>query len=116
MDVTMQYRGELTVVLKYIPPEKNLMLPLDQVQGTFAVSRTACLLFFLRNRARPQILFLLKFDQFASVAFDSHPNEPESQANVGAFSNCVCLFLLALSLLSEKGLSERQEDEHLHPA
>lgn len=34
MDATMQYRGELTVVLKYIPPEKNLMLPLDQVQGT----------------------------------------------------------------------------------
>ncbi|XP_075870651.1 synaptotagmin-like protein 5 isoform X1 [Nelusetta ayraudi] len=32
MDATMQYRGELTVVLKYIPPEKNLMLPLDQVQ------------------------------------------------------------------------------------
>lgn len=60
-------------------------------------SRTACLLFFLRNRARPQILFLLKFDQFASVDFDSHPNGPESQANVGAFSNCVCLFLLALS-------------------
>lgn len=36
MDATMQYRGELTVVLKYIPPEKNLMLPLDQVQGTSA--------------------------------------------------------------------------------
>ncbi|XP_077584900.1 synaptotagmin-like protein 5 isoform X2 [Stigmatopora nigra] len=27
-----EYRGELTVVLKYIPAEKNLMLPLDQVQ------------------------------------------------------------------------------------
>ncbi|CAN9497627.1 unnamed protein product [Ophioblennius macclurei] len=32
MDSTMQYKGELTVVLKYIPAEKNLMLPLDQVQ------------------------------------------------------------------------------------
>ncbi|XP_051814582.1 synaptotagmin-like protein 5 isoform X3 [Acanthochromis polyacanthus] len=32
MDCTMQYKGELTVVLKYIPAEKNLMLPLDQVQ------------------------------------------------------------------------------------
>lgn len=31
----MQYKGELTVVLKYIPAEKNLTLPLDQVQGTF---------------------------------------------------------------------------------
>ncbi|KAK6315097.1 hypothetical protein J4Q44_G00146260 [Coregonus suidteri] len=31
MDST-QYKGELTVVLKYIPAEKNLMLPLDQVQ------------------------------------------------------------------------------------
>ncbi|XP_037344284.2 synaptotagmin-like protein 5 isoform X3 [Pungitius pungitius] len=32
MDSSMQYKGELTVVLKYIPAEKNLMLPLDQVQ------------------------------------------------------------------------------------
>lgn len=32
IDTTMQYKGELTVVLKYIPAEKNLMLPLDQVQ------------------------------------------------------------------------------------
>uniref|UniRef100_A0A3B4A8M8 Synaptotagmin-like protein 5 n=1 Tax=Periophthalmus magnuspinnatus TaxID=409849 RepID=A0A3B4A8M8_9GOBI len=32
MDTTMQYKGELTVVLKYIPAEKNLTLPLDQVQ------------------------------------------------------------------------------------
>ncbi|KAM3862330.1 synaptotagmin-like protein 5 [Diretmus argenteus] len=32
MDSTMQYKGELTVVLKYIPAEKNLTLPLDQVQ------------------------------------------------------------------------------------
>nr|XP_057937467.1 synaptotagmin-like protein 5 isoform X1 [Doryrhamphus excisus] len=32
IDATMQYKGELTVVLKYIPAEKNLMLPLDQVQ------------------------------------------------------------------------------------
>ncbi|XP_056146001.1 synaptotagmin-like protein 5 [Lampris incognitus] len=32
MDSTMHYKGELTVVLKYIPAEKNLMLPLDQVQ------------------------------------------------------------------------------------
>uniref|UniRef100_A0A3B4ZNE0 Synaptotagmin-like protein 5 n=1 Tax=Stegastes partitus TaxID=144197 RepID=A0A3B4ZNE0_9TELE len=32
IDCTMQYKGELTVVLKYIPAEKNLMLPLDQVQ------------------------------------------------------------------------------------
>ncbi|KAI1885399.1 hypothetical protein AGOR_G00219750 [Albula goreensis] len=33
MDTMMQYKGELTVVLRYIPAEKNLMLPLDQVQG-----------------------------------------------------------------------------------
>uniref|UniRef100_A0A3Q3XII3 Uncharacterized protein n=1 Tax=Mola mola TaxID=94237 RepID=A0A3Q3XII3_MOLML len=32
IDSTIQYKGELTVVLKYIPAEKNLMLPLDQVQ------------------------------------------------------------------------------------
>ncbi|KAG7275922.1 hypothetical protein CRUP_011372 [Coryphaenoides rupestris] len=29
----MQYKGELTVVLKYIPAEKNLSLPLDPGQG-----------------------------------------------------------------------------------
>lgn len=33
MDTMLQYKGELTVVLRYIPAEKNLMLPLDQVQG-----------------------------------------------------------------------------------
>ncbi|KAM6985095.1 synaptotagmin-like protein 5 [Aplochiton taeniatus] len=32
MDSMPQYKGELTVVLRYIPAEKNLMLPLDQVQ------------------------------------------------------------------------------------
>ncbi|KAJ8351863.1 hypothetical protein SKAU_G00233390 [Synaphobranchus kaupii] len=33
MESMLQYKGELTVVLKYIPAEKNLMLPLDQVQA-----------------------------------------------------------------------------------
>lgn len=60
MDSSMQYKGELTVVLKYIPAEKNLMLPLDQVQGkciivminifiTFylIVCLFVCLVFFL---------------------------------------------------------------------
>ncbi|TSQ01569.1 Synaptotagmin-like protein 5 [Bagarius yarrelli] len=28
----MQYKGELTVVLKYIPAERNVSLPLDQIQ------------------------------------------------------------------------------------
>ncbi|XP_077392560.1 synaptotagmin-like protein 5 isoform X2 [Festucalex cinctus] len=32
MAAAMQYKGELTLVLKYIPAEKNLMLPLDQLQ------------------------------------------------------------------------------------
>ncbi|POI35812.1 hypothetical protein CIB84_000437, partial [Bambusicola thoracicus] len=32
-DVGLQYKGELTVVLRYIPPEINLMLPLEQFQG-----------------------------------------------------------------------------------
>uniref|UniRef100_H0X395 Synaptotagmin-like protein 5 n=1 Tax=Otolemur garnettii TaxID=30611 RepID=H0X395_OTOGA len=32
-DIGLQYKGELTVVLCYIPPEENLMLPLDQRQG-----------------------------------------------------------------------------------
>ncbi|XP_053733030.1 synaptotagmin-like protein 5 isoform X5 [Synchiropus splendidus] len=32
IDSTMPYKGELTVVLKYIPAEKNLTLPLDQIQ------------------------------------------------------------------------------------
>lgn len=33
VDSVMQYKGELTVVLKYIPAERNISLPLDQVQG-----------------------------------------------------------------------------------
>ncbi|KAL2768853.1 synaptotagmin-like protein 5 isoform 1 [Daubentonia madagascariensis] len=32
-DIGLQYKGELTVVLRYIPPEENLMLPLEQLQG-----------------------------------------------------------------------------------
>lgn len=32
LDSTLHYKGELTVVLKYIPAEKNPMLPVDQVQ------------------------------------------------------------------------------------
>ncbi|KFV10023.1 Synaptotagmin-like 5, partial [Tauraco erythrolophus] len=32
-DVGFQYKGELTVVLRYIPPDRNLMLPLGQFQG-----------------------------------------------------------------------------------
>ncbi|MBN3324868.1 SYTL5 protein, partial [Atractosteus spatula] len=33
MDAALQYKGELTVVLRYIPPEKNLTLPLEQFQA-----------------------------------------------------------------------------------
>lgn len=40
IDSTMQYKGELTVVLRYIPAEKNLTLPLDQVHGTFIAVMT----------------------------------------------------------------------------
>ncbi|NXB02892.1 SYTL5 protein, partial [Cnemophilus loriae] len=32
-DFGLQYKGELTVVLRYIPPDINLMLPLGQFQG-----------------------------------------------------------------------------------
>ncbi|XP_053313397.1 synaptotagmin-like protein 5 isoform X2 [Spea bombifrons] len=32
-DVTLQYKGEITVGLRYIPPEKNLTLPLEPVIG-----------------------------------------------------------------------------------
>ncbi|NXI18709.1 SYTL5 protein, partial [Irena cyanogastra] len=32
-DFGLQYKGELTVVLRYIPPDRNLMLPLEQFQG-----------------------------------------------------------------------------------
>ncbi|XP_053733025.1 synaptotagmin-like protein 5 isoform X1 [Synchiropus splendidus] len=37
IDSTMPYKGELTVVLKYIPAEKNLTLPLDQIQEPICV-------------------------------------------------------------------------------
>ncbi|XP_064183182.1 synaptotagmin-like protein 5 isoform X1 [Anguilla rostrata] len=33
IDSVLQYKGELTVVLKYIPAEKNLMLPLNRGQA-----------------------------------------------------------------------------------
>jgi len=33
VDSVIHYKGELTVVLKYIPAERNVSLPLDQVQG-----------------------------------------------------------------------------------
>ncbi|XP_059695949.1 synaptotagmin-like protein 5 isoform X5 [Haemorhous mexicanus] len=32
-DFGLQYKGELTVVLRYIPPDRNLMLPLGHFQG-----------------------------------------------------------------------------------
>ncbi|NWR20697.1 SYTL5 protein, partial [Emberiza fucata] len=32
-DFGLQYKGELTVVLRYIPPDRNLMLPLGKFQG-----------------------------------------------------------------------------------
>lgn len=32
-DTGLQYKGELKVVLRYIPPEENQALPLGQLQG-----------------------------------------------------------------------------------
>ena len=32
-DISLQYKGELTVMLRYIPPEEKLMPPLEQLQG-----------------------------------------------------------------------------------
>ncbi|XP_007452035.1 PREDICTED: synaptotagmin-like protein 5 isoform X2 [Lipotes vexillifer] len=32
-DIGLQYKGELTVILRYIPPEENLTLALGQLQG-----------------------------------------------------------------------------------
>lgn len=37
-DFGLQYKGELTVVLRYIPPDRNLMLPLEQFQGKTNIS------------------------------------------------------------------------------
>ncbi|XP_019272819.2 synaptotagmin-like protein 5 isoform X2 [Panthera pardus] len=38
-DIGLHYKGELTVVLRYIPPEENLVLPLEQVQGKKSFKR-----------------------------------------------------------------------------
>ncbi|ELW65800.1 Synaptotagmin-like protein 5 [Tupaia chinensis] len=38
-DIGLQYKGELTVVLRYIPPEENPMLPLGQLQGKKTLKR-----------------------------------------------------------------------------
>lgn len=32
-DIGLQYKGELTVILRYIPPGESIMLPLGQLQG-----------------------------------------------------------------------------------
>uniref|UniRef100_A0A8C6HRM0 Synaptotagmin-like protein 5 n=1 Tax=Mus spicilegus TaxID=10103 RepID=A0A8C6HRM0_MUSSI len=32
-DISLQYKGELTIVLRYIPPEENLIFPAGQRQG-----------------------------------------------------------------------------------
>ncbi|KAM4699869.1 synaptotagmin-like protein 5 [Discoglossus pictus] len=39
-DVTLQYKGELTVGLRYISPEKNLTLPLEPVTGKKSFRRS----------------------------------------------------------------------------
>ncbi|XP_071421514.1 synaptotagmin-like protein 5 [Pithys albifrons albifrons] len=38
-DFGLQYKGELTVVLRYIPPDTNIMLPLGQFQGKKAFKK-----------------------------------------------------------------------------
>ncbi|XP_024907105.1 synaptotagmin-like protein 5 isoform X2 [Pteropus alecto] len=38
-DIGLQYKGELTVILRYILPEENLMLPLGQLQGKKTIKR-----------------------------------------------------------------------------
>ncbi|TRZ18514.1 hypothetical protein HGM15179_008569 [Zosterops borbonicus] len=38
-DFGLQYKGELTVVLRYIPPDRNLMLPLGHFQGKRAFKK-----------------------------------------------------------------------------
>lgn len=38
-DIGLQYKGELTVVLRYIPPEENLMRSLGQLQGKKTIKR-----------------------------------------------------------------------------
>lgn len=37
-DIGLQYKGELTVVLRYIPPDDNLMLPPGQLQGKVKIN------------------------------------------------------------------------------
>ena len=37
-DISLQYKGELTVVLRYIPPEENPILPVGQHQGRVKIS------------------------------------------------------------------------------
>ncbi|XP_070318017.1 synaptotagmin-like protein 5 [Odocoileus virginianus] len=38
-DISLQYKGELTVMLRYIPPEEKLMPPLEQLQGKKSFKR-----------------------------------------------------------------------------
>lgn len=40
-DTGLQYKGELVVVLRYIPPERNLTLPLGEIQGKMNIEHPA---------------------------------------------------------------------------
>jgi hypothetical protein len=37
-DISLQYKGELTIVLRYIPPEENLIFPAGQRQGSVKIN------------------------------------------------------------------------------
>lgn len=37
-DIGLQYKGELTVVLRYIPPDEYLMFPPGQLQGKVKIN------------------------------------------------------------------------------
>lgn len=60
-DIGLQYKGELTVVLRYIPADRNLMLPLGQFQGTANINgNLLALLWVLKALTQGEVMVLLK--------------------------------------------------------
>lgn len=107
----MQYKGELTVVLKYIPAERNLSLPLDQIQGSVEkcywiqpINSFLLIVTFSNNVLQccyqtMDFLFMHFFVVLCAYALMS--------------CDVFALKLIYWALyLSEKGISEREEEYH----
>lgn len=61
VDATLQYRGELTVVLKYIPEGKNVTPTADQVQGANTIKLYSLIIVYNSLKIVPRIPTVIIF-------------------------------------------------------